>query len=64
MSEFEWTAGAVAAGAALVAWSAAGQRRRPAFGRVSWMPWNAMMFAGLVAMLFGGVHLLTLRGQG
>ena len=64
MSEFEVTIGAVAGGAILVAWSALGQRRRRprVLGRVPWMPWNAMMFVGLVTLLFGGVHLVTLSG--
>lgn len=62
--ERDWTLVATATGLALVVWSLWGTRRRRPFGRVSWVPWHGIMFAGLVIALFGAVHLLTLAKPG
>lgn len=63
--EWTWTIAAVAAGLAAVALSSLRTRRTPRrLGDVSFVPWNGVMFLGLVAALFGTVHLLTLFGRG
>ena len=49
-------------GAALVLAAVLGDRARRA-APLAWhahLPWNAIVFAGLAAMLFAGVHLLGL----
>ena len=52
-------AGAVATLAAL--W---GSRRKRAFGTVSLVPWTAIMFVGVTALVIGAAHLATLFGGG
>ena len=53
-------------GAGLFAVALAGDwaRRRAPLAWHAHMPWNAMVFAGLAALLFGGVHLLGLLKAG
>ena len=63
--EWMWTIGATLAGLMLTGAATLGARRRPRrLGEVSFVPWHSLMFLGLVAALFGTVHLLTLWTRG
>lgn len=39
-------------------------RRRAPLAWHAHLPWNALVFAGLAALLFGGIHLLGLLKAG
>lgn len=58
--ELNLTVAVVALSALAVAWSAWGARRRRPVGHVSWVPWHGVMFLGLLGVVFGAAHLLTL----
>lgn len=64
--ELTFTAIATVAGVALAGFAVLGERRarRAPLGRVSWVPWSALVFLGLTTTLFGAVHLLTLAAGG
>lgn len=55
-----------AAAAVLAALALWGDRRRRTHPHehLALLPWHGLMFVSLVAMLFMGVHLLTLIGTG
>ncbi|MGL4542936.1 MAG: hypothetical protein ACRCUI_10550 [Polymorphobacter sp.] len=53
---------AAAAGLALLARWGDSRRRRVPHGALALLPWHAVMFVALVAMLFMIVHLITLLG--
>ena len=53
---------AAAAVLAALAWWGDRQRRAHPHGRIALLPWHGLMFVSLVALLFMGVHLLTLLG--
>lgn len=54
---------AVAAVLALLARWGDSRRKRVPHGALALLPWHALMFVTLVAMLFLGVHLLSLLGM-
>ena len=39
-------------------------RRRAPLAWHAYLPWHAMIFAGMAAALFAAVHLYSLAGQG
>lgn len=53
---------AAAAALALLARWGDGRRKHAPHGALAFVPWHAVMFVALVAMLFMLVHLLTLFG--
>ena len=62
MDEWWLTAAVTGAGAAVVLAGvlATRKRRRAALGEVGLLPWNSIMLVGMIAAVFGAVHLLTL----
>jgi hypothetical protein len=55
---------AAAAVLAALAWWGDRRRRTHPHGGLALLPWHGLMFVSLVALLFMGVHLLTLMGAG
>jgi hypothetical protein len=53
----------IAAALAAFAWWGDRHRRKYPHGPVALLPWHGLMFVSLVALLFMGVHLLTLIGE-
>jgi len=62
MDEWSLSIAATAAGAGVVIAGifATRRRRRVAMGEITLLPWNSIMLVGMVAAVFGAVHLLTL----
>lgn len=62
MDEWNVSVGVVVVGMAIVLAGlvATRQRRRVALGEVRLLPWNSIMLVGMIAAVFGAVHLLTL----
>ena len=60
----EATIAMLAAGAVATLWSLWGTRRKRAFGTVTLVPWNGIMFVGVLALVLGAAHLATLLGGG
>jgi hypothetical protein len=53
---------AAAAGLAALAWWGDRYRRTHPHAPLALLPWHGLMFVSLVALLFMGVHLITLSG--
>lgn len=60
----DMTIALIAAGAVATVLSLWGSRRKLPFGRVSLIPWNGIMFAGVLALVVGIAHLAALSRGG
>lgn len=58
------TVGVLVIGAVATLASLWGARRKRPFGTVSLVPWTAIMFVGVTALVIGAAHLATLMGGG
>ena len=62
--DLEMTVGVLVVGAIATLASLWGTRRKRPFGRVSLVPWTAIMFVGVTALVICAAHLATLLGGG
>lgn len=64
MQDPQYSAIAILAGVAIVLLSVMMQRRPRVPGRPRWVPWNGLLFAGILIVAFAIAHLFGVERQG